>query len=175
LELVKVTDTLIETQIDPRGLRDAFARFPSGVAALAANVDGTPQVLVASSFTVGVSQDPPLVLFAVQRSSTTWPLLASAPTIGVSVLGECHAEVAAQLASKDKHRRFDKVGIDHTPEGAILLTGAPVTLECATEHVYPAGDHDIVVLRVLDMDAHADEDALVWYRSGFTTLAKGVA
>ena len=52
-------------------LRDAFSRFPSGVAALSAVVDGVKTGMVASSFNVGISLEPPLVMFAAQNSSTT--------------------------------------------------------------------------------------------------------
>ena len=85
---------------DPTALRSTFALFPSGVAALSAVVDGGPVVLVASSFQVGISLDPPLVLFAVQHTSTSWPKLKNADRIGVSVLGEAHDLAARQLASK---------------------------------------------------------------------------
>ena len=39
---------------DPQLLRQAFSHFPSGVAAFAAEVDGTLEGMVASSFSVGV-------------------------------------------------------------------------------------------------------------------------
>lgn len=166
---------MLTTISDPIELRETFARFPSGIAALAAVVDGVETVLIASSFTVGVSQDPPLVLFAVQKSSTTWPILAAAPFIGVSILGEDHAEKSRQLAGKDKSRRFEGVDVRIEPSGALLLPGSPVLLECSVESTYPAGDHDIVVLRVGAVESSADRDALIWYRSQFMRLAKEVA
>ena len=60
-------------QADPGHLRETFSYFPSGVVALLAEVDGQPQALVASAFTVGVSINPPLVSCAIQLTSCTWP------------------------------------------------------------------------------------------------------
>ena len=58
--------------LNPSTLREAFGHFPSGVIAIAAEVDGTRVGLAASTF-VPVSLDPPLVSFCVQNTSTTWP------------------------------------------------------------------------------------------------------
>ncbi|MGW2385337.1 flavin reductase family protein [Streptomyces lincolnensis] len=152
-------------------LKRAFAAFPSGVAALSARVDGDPTVMIVSSFTVGVSAEPPLVSFAVQHSSTTWPVLSRARAIGVSVLGEAHSDKARQLASPSKESRFAGLGTEETASGAIFLQGAPVWLECAIEHHYPAGDHDIIVLRVLAMMADDERNPLVWHQRTFKMLA----
>ncbi|TQR79565.1 flavin reductase, partial [Mycobacterium hodleri] len=57
----------LQTRTPLANLRHVFAHVPSGVAAVSAIVDGVPVVLVASSFQVGISADPPLVLFSVQH------------------------------------------------------------------------------------------------------------
>lgn len=156
---------------EPTLLREAFSGFPCGIVAIAAQTDGGDEVLIASSFTVGISQDPPLVLFAVQHTSSTWPVLHEAPRLGVSVLGDRHADKIRQLAGKDRAHRFDGLELRPTPSGAILIQDAPIWLECSLWQTYPAGDHDIVVLRVEELSSEFAYQPLVWHRSAFTTLA----
>ncbi|MFE1840610.1 flavin reductase family protein [Streptomyces sviceus] len=155
---------------DHAEVKRAFAGFPSGVAAVSARVHGEPTVIIVSSFTVGVSFNPPMVSFAVQHTSTTWPVLSRADTIGVSVLGEEHSDKTRQLASPSKEGRFAGVETFQAESGAIFLEGAPVWLECTVEHRYPAGDHDIIVLRVLTMLTDDDHNPLVWHRQALKML-----
>ncbi|SDQ31536.1 NADH-FMN oxidoreductase RutF, flavin reductase (DIM6/NTAB) family [Curtobacterium sp. UNCCL20] len=149
---------------DPLDIREAAAEVPSVVAAIAARVDGAPVVMVATSFTVGVSYDPPLVSVAVQHSSTTWPDLRDVPVLGLSVLSDAHAPHTRQLASRDRGRRLD--GIEHTDTdgGGVFIAGSHTWLECRVEATHRAGDHDIVVLRVLRLARDPEQRALVWHR-----------
>jgi flavin reductase (DIM6/NTAB) family NADH-FMN oxidoreductase RutF len=155
---------------DPSTLRQAFARFPSGVAALTATVDGLPTGLVASSFTVGVSQDPPLVLFAVQNSSTTWPTLRRSGRIGVSILADSHSVVCRQLASKTGDR-FAGLELHHRDGGAVLIGGATLFMDCSIVSETPAGDHAVVLLQVHDIDYTAEVEPLIFHGSTFRQLA----
>ncbi|MFE0750568.1 flavin reductase family protein [Gordonia sp. NPDC058843] len=159
------------SDLDPADLRTAFGAFPTGIVALAAVSDAAPIVLVASSFAVGVSQEPPLVMFAVQRTSTTWPTLRELPALGVSVLGETHTDVIRQLSAKDKSQRFAGVSTTVLPSGALLLDDAPVHFECAVESSHVAGDHDIVVLRVTGLANDHSKQPIVFHRSSFARLS----
>lgn len=163
-----------EPGLDDADVRSAFAAFPTGVAAVAAEVEGVREVLVVSSFTVGVSLDPPLVLFSVQRSSSTWPRLRRALTLGVSILGESHVDTARVLAGRDRERRFD--GIPHTiaANGTIRLDGSPVAFEAGIDTVHPGGDHEIVLLRVHRIHRAEEHRPLLWHGSRTRPLGASV-
>jgi flavin reductase (DIM6/NTAB) family NADH-FMN oxidoreductase RutF len=152
-------------------LRRAFGHYPSGVAAIAATVDGTDEVLVASSFTVGVSMEPPLVLFAVQHTSTTWPVLARATRLGISVLSSAQQHLCRQLAGRDKTTRWAGVNATRHASGAVTIDGAAIDLECTVAAVHPAGDHDIIVFRVETIAPDHSTEPLVFHGSQFRALA----
>ena len=157
--------------IDPKILRGAFSLFPSGVAALAAIVGEQKHVLLASSFTVGASLDPPLVAFFVQKSSSTWPSLSQAKRIGVSVLSIDHAHQCRQLSGRDKSTRFDGIKTGATTTGAIRIEGAAVWFECSVFDAYAAGDHDVVLLLVHHLQIEEEAAPLIFHGSRFTQLA----
>jgi len=147
------------------GIRKVFGDIPSTVAAIGAVIDGKPTTMIVSSFTVGVSHEPPLVSIAIQRTSTTWPVLSEASHLGVSVLGESHASKTRQLASRNSAGRLQDIEWSQTENGAIFLEGSSTWLECSVEHSYPAGDHSIIVLRVQRFQQDVRNRTLVWSRT----------
>src|SRR5690242_6982619 len=157
-----------QVDLSPTSLREAFGHFPTGVIAIAAEIDGTRVGLAASTF-VPVSLDPPLVSFCVQNTSTTWPRLVDAPYLGISVLGEAHDAAARTLAAKTGDR-FAGLETASTDRGAVFIEGTSVWLESSIEQLVPAGDHTIVVLRVSDITVHPDVAPIVFHRSTFRRL-----
>ena len=155
---------------DAAELRAAFGHFPSGIAALSAIIDGVPKGLVASSFSVGVSFDPPIVAFSVQNTSTTWPVLRTAATIGVSILGKDHAEVCAQLASRSGDR-FRGLDLIETDTGSLFIGGSALLLDCEVLSETPAGDHHIILLEVKSLKVEAGIEPLVYHGAAFRQLA----
>jgi flavin reductase (DIM6/NTAB) family NADH-FMN oxidoreductase RutF len=156
------------THLSPSSLREAFGHFPSGVIAIAAEIDGIRVGLAASTF-VPVSLDPPLVSFCVQNSSETWPRLKDVPYLGISVLGESHDDAARTLAAKTGDR-FAGLETASNERGAVFVHGTSVWVESAIEQMVPAGDHTIVILRVSDVKVHPDVPPIVFHRSTFRRL-----
>lgn len=172
---LETKSTRIDDFSDPMTLRRAFGHYPSGVAAIAAEVNGTKQVVVASSFMVGISLDPPLVQFAIQHSSETWPSLRQADRLGVSVIGSSQGGHCRQLASKDRAGRFNSIDIVEADGGALLLGDAPVQFECSLFAEYPAGDHDVILLKVEALTLDQNSEPIVFHGSRFRELIEPIA
>ncbi|GAB2996703.1 flavin reductase family protein [Mycobacterium bourgelatii] len=156
------------SNLTPSSLREAFGHFPTGVVAIAAQVNGVREGLAASTF-VPVSLEPPLVSFCVQNTSTTWPKLKSVPMLGISVLGEAHDAAARTLAAKTGDR-FAGLETVSSETGAVFIKGTGLWLESAIEQLITAGDHTIVVLRVKHVTVDSNVAPIVFHRSEFRRL-----
>lgn len=172
MSLAEVTPALLTGAEHPDAalaIKSAFGAFPSGVAALAAEIDGVKVGMVSSSFSVGVSFDPTMVMFSVQNSSTTWPVLKQAERIGISILASAHDEACYQLSSRTRDRF---AGLDlHQPEsGAIFVHDAAVWLECMIRSEVPAGDHHVVLLEVTAVRVGEGQDPLIYHGTRFRQL-----
>jgi len=160
---------LTKVALDPASIQKALGNVPSGVAAVCAEIDGVPIGFVASSFSVGISFEPPLVLFSAQNSSTTWPKLRGAKHIGVSIFGRNQEKACLQLASRTKDRFLD-LDTMVSENGSLFIGGSACFLECTVLTEIPAGDHHIVVLRIRDLAVDLEAEPLIYHRSAFRRL-----
>jgi flavin reductase (DIM6/NTAB) family NADH-FMN oxidoreductase RutF len=156
--------------LDVARLRKAFGIFPSGVVAVAAEVDGRLIGLAASSFT-SVSLDPPLVSFSVANASKTWPDLRRTSHLGVTILADHHGEVCRQLAGPVEER-FAGIAVSATDDGAVTLDEGLARFDCTVYREVEAGDHLIVLLRLHAVEHPETGSPLIFHRSGFGRLAE---
>lgn len=152
----------------PDVMRHALAGYPTGIAVVAAEIDGRPVGMLANSFT-SISLDPPLVSVAFAHTSTTWPALRHAPAWGISVLGDRDAELVRTL-SRPGGRRFDGVEMVREGDGALVLPQAVAALTVTLHTEVDAGDHILTLLRVHTARRDIQHDPLVFYDSNVREL-----
>ncbi|MYR45523.1 flavin reductase family protein [Streptomyces sp. SID5910] len=130
--------------------------------------------MTATAF-MSVSLDPPLVLVSLREGSRMDDLLDEQPVWAVSVLSESQRHIAGRFAMKG--RVSDRLLFEDIPyargevSGAPLVGGALATLECRTEQRIPAGDHTLVIGRVLTAGLpSADGGPLTYFRGRYRQL-----
>lgn len=159
-------------ELTPATLRKVFGRFPTGVAAVCAQVGGEQYGMAVSSFT-SVSLDPPLASICVARTSTSWPILRKTECLGVSVLAKEHDLICKQLASRSRNR-FENVPLWNGSGGALFVEKAAAWFGCLIEREIDAGDHYIVLLRINSLGLTHSARPLVFHDSAFVNLAEPI-
>jgi 3-hydroxy-9,10-secoandrosta-1,3,5(10)-triene-9,17-dione monooxygenase reductase component len=153
--------------VDPTGYRRALSCFATGVAVVTAlDADGANAGITVNSF-ASVSLDPPLILWSVAEDSTSYDVFTAAGYFAVHVLTRQQQELSSRFAQRagDKFAGLDcREGIRGVP----ILADYAALFECSTEHVYPGGDHKIIVGRVHRFEDR-EADPLVLHRSRFLT------
>ncbi|MFD8993670.1 flavin reductase family protein [Streptomyces abikoensis] len=157
--------------------RTVLGHFASGVTVITApGADGEPPAGFACQSFASLSLDPPLVVFMVGRTSTTWPRVARAGVFCVNILGSGQGTLCRGFAVSGAQTADKFTGVPHTPApatGSPRIEGVPAWVDCVIHAVHTAGDHLIVVGRVAALGE--DENAasagpLLFHRSGFGTF-----
>ncbi|MDN0194198.1 flavin reductase family protein [Streptomyces sp. S.PNR 29] len=165
--------------------RAAMSRLASGVVLVTAQEPpldpddprapaGEDVGMTATAF-ISVSLDPPLVLVSLREGSRMDDLLAEQPLWAVSVLSESQRHIAGRFAMKgrisDRLLFEDIAYVRGEHSRAPLVGGALATLECRTEQRVPAGDHTLVIGRVLTARVpSADGGPLTYFRGRYRQL-----
>jgi 3-hydroxy-9,10-secoandrosta-1,3,5(10)-triene-9,17-dione monooxygenase reductase component len=149
---------------DQARFREVLGHFATGITIVTATDEGEPVGFSCQSF-AALSLDPPMVILAPAKSSTSWPRIARAGSFCVNILGE-HQEAVCRAFAVSGGNKFD--GVDWTPgvTGSPLIDGSLATVECTLGAIYEGGDHELVTGHVVDMEI-GKGSPLIFYRSGF--------
>ncbi|MEV3857457.1 flavin reductase family protein [Streptomyces sp. NPDC050095] len=159
--------------LDPAEFRRVLGTFATGVTVVTApgaEPGEGPAGFACQSFS-SLSLDPPLVVFMVARTSTTWPRIARAGVFCVNVLGADQDELCRAFAVSGADK-FAGVAYEAAPvSGAPRLEGAAAWVDCAIHAVHTGGDHLIVVGRVTALGADGSAAGpLIFHRGRFASL-----
>jgi flavin reductase (DIM6/NTAB) family NADH-FMN oxidoreductase RutF len=143
--------------------REALSRFASGVVIVTAHTPAGLMGFTASAF-ASVSLEPPLVLVCVGKRASTHAGIVEAPHFGVSVLHAKQAWVADQFAHRQGVERFAGVPLRATASVPIV-EGALAELVCSRHALHDAGDHTILVGRVLECRSNAGRPLVHYART----------
>lgn len=154
-------------------LRRAFSHYATGVTIVTAiDAAGKRVGITANSFS-SLSLDPPLILWSLAKSSTSYEAFRATRHFAVHVLDSAQTALAKQFATKDIDR-FADVVCATGGTGVPLLCDYHARFECETYAQYDGGDHTIFVGRVLQTDEKPG-DPLLFYRGRFANVAPAAA
>jgi 3-hydroxy-9,10-secoandrosta-1,3,5(10)-triene-9,17-dione monooxygenase reductase component len=156
----------IEEPIDGATFRRVLSHYPTGVCVVTAiEPDGNPAAMVVGSFT-SVSLDPPLVAFFPDRSSTSWPRIERAGKFCVNVLASNQKDLCSRFAARGADK-FAGLEYELSHRGSPVLGDVVAWIDCTLEAIHEAGDHLIVLGRVLELDIARADRPLLFFRGKY--------
>jgi flavin reductase (DIM6/NTAB) family NADH-FMN oxidoreductase RutF len=161
----------MDQPFDARAFRDALGQFPTGVAVVTAGTgpDASHIGITVNSF-APVSLEPPLVLWCIDRGSRRHDAFVHAPGFTISILGTGHKAVSARLAGAGEHS-LGGLALLETELGPPALADSLAVFECAREQVIEAGDHSVLIGRVLRFRRPEQGAPLVYFQGRYGDLA----
>ena len=159
----------------PAGLEIALGSIASGVT-LVMVADGREDVGVTVSAFCPISLRPALVLISLMEESYPAELLGRIDRFAVTVLGSGQRVLAGRFTASG--RPGARLALDDVryhrgaSSGALIVDDGLASMECEVVNRVPAGDHLLVIGRVLAVSNLADTDQpLVRFRGRYAALA----
>lgn len=156
-------------EIDPAQFRSVLGHYPTGVCVVTGKPDGDRAAgLVIGTFT-SVSLDPPLVGFFAGKWSTSWPRMRPSGRFCVNVLGADQLDLARRF-SAPADDKFEGISHSTSRHGLPILDGAVAAIECDVADEREAGDHYMILGRVIALDILRAADPLLHFRGEYGTF-----
>jgi flavin reductase (DIM6/NTAB) family NADH-FMN oxidoreductase RutF/DNA-binding MarR family transcriptional regulator len=140
-----------ESTFDPRAFRRALGNFATGVTVVtAADASGRKVGVTANSFN-SVSLDPPLVLWSIDKRSSSHGVFEEASHFAVNVLAADQIDLSNNFA-RPKDDRFAEIAYAPGEGGAPVFADCAARFHCEKYQQVDGGDHWIMIGKVVAFD-----------------------
>ena len=166
-----ISSRVEQTEIDSSNLRRAMGRFATGVTIITAGVGEEIRGMTANSVT-SVSYDPPLILFSVNKTSRMKEFVQEAGRFAINILSEEQEQLSRHFASRTPDSQNLPYGSHFTELAGIpVLNNTLATLACEVYQMLEAGDHTLVLGKVIRLGyEEAETDPLLYFRGNYRHL-----
>lgn len=157
---------------DADSLKLALRSLAGGVSIITTGEGETRTGATVTSATA-LSVEPPRMLVALNRTSSTWPVLERYGFFGVNIVGPGHQGLANQFAGvggvkgPDRYRGWEWTRL---ASGAPLLEDAVAAIDCKVEEAIERHSHVIVIGKVFAIRVGSGK-SLVYQGGSYHTLA----
>ncbi|WP_072391617.1 flavin reductase family protein [Hyphomicrobium sp. CS1GBMeth3] len=132
-----------------QSIASLFQRLTQGVYVIGV-ADGETTNAFTAAWVMQVSFDPLLLALSINSNHASYAVLSRGRVFSVNVLGKDQLAVAAHFGQPAGARKLATTAWTTGQTGAPLLADAVAWFDCTVTDQHPAGDHVLVVGRVVD-------------------------
>lgn len=156
----------VRPDMDPYRFRNLCGRFATGITVVTAfDAADQPVGMTVNSF-ASLSLSPPLVSVAIEIAASAHQALRAAPRWTVNILDATQEPLSRRFAALGPDR-FAGVGWQRGADDSLRLDGVLAHLVCDRFNAVEAGDHTLLIGRVIGGDAADHGRPLLYFRGGY--------
>lgn len=153
---------------DAHDFRRVLGNFATGITVITARTaDGAQTGVTANSFN-SVSLDPPLILWSLDKRSTSHDIFERASHFAVNILAAEQIDLSNHFA-RTHPDKFAGIPHESGLGGAPLLADCAARLQCEAFQRLDGGDHWILIGKVVAFDDFG-RDPLLYHRGTYSLL-----
>lgn len=163
--------SLQSTTVDETEFRAALRHWASGVSVVTSAYHESRHGMTVSSF-ISVSLAPPLLLVSLEAKTRTLDLIRQSKSFAVNILRHDQADLSDRFAGRlpEMQDRFSDLETYSLQSQSPLLKGALAGFDCQLYSLQEAGDHFLVIGKVVALHTEAAHSPLVYYQRGYHSL-----
>ncbi len=157
----------------PEALRAAMGLFPTGVTVVTAGSGERTEGMTANAV-ISVSLDPLLFLVSIHQDARLNQRIKEEGYYAVNLLAADQEGLSRLFSSPERSSGLsaaNSLGGGHGRSGAPLAAGSLAAIECELAAVYPGGDHELFLGRVVAIHmGDARKGPLVYHEGSYPIL-----
>jgi len=156
------------TEFDSKSFRRALGNFATGVTIMTAqNAKGEKVGVTANSFN-SVSLDPPLILWSIDKRSSSYDVFAEASHFAVNILAADQIDLSNKFA-RSKDDKYANVDFELGAGQAPVLKECSAVFECERYNIVEGGDHWIIIGRVVNFQDNG-RSPLLYHQGAYSSV-----
>lgn len=157
-----------QSNIDKLAFRHALGNFATGITVMTAtSADGSRVGVTANSFN-SVSLDPPLILWSIEKTSSSFAVFEAASHFAVNVLAADQMNLSNHFAKRSEDK-FADIKYAEGAGKAALLDDCAAIFQCERYNVIEGGDHWIIIGKVIVFD-DAGKAPLLYHQGSYSLV-----
>ncbi|MFU8928220.1 p-hydroxyphenylacetate 3-hydroxylase reductase component [Acinetobacter puyangensis] len=154
--------------IDPLQFRRALGNFATGVTIITAQNESGEKVGVTANSFNSVSLDPPLILWSIDKKSSSFSVFKQASHFAVNILSASQIELSNTFARRNTDK-FANTRFQHGAGRVPVLENCSAVFECERHQIVEGGDHWIIIGKVVNFYDEG-RSPLVYHQGAYSSV-----
>ena len=151
-------------KVNKKNFKKALSNFATGVTIVSINYKNDYIGKTVNSFS-SVSLNPPLVLFSLDKKSSSLNKFLKSKNIGINILQKKQKKLSLHFSKKNS--QWDNIPFYNSNKKIPLIIDALVNLDCSLIKKFDVGDHYIFICKINYLKINDSKKPMIYFKNKY--------